>query len=86
MELKQSATISKSQIEPIGKLIGTTNSLTYSIGSARYGPRALNFLGFRGAIDLKSRKYVGVFVFDEAVDDSCAGSAWKEFKKEEKHG
>ena len=86
MELKQPATISRSQIGPIHKLIGTMNSSVYSIGSVRHEANSLRFLGFRGAIDMKSRKYVGVLVFDTKVDDSCAESAWKEFKKEEKHG
>lgn len=66
MELK--ATIDKADITPLHKLDGLANDAPLTVGGRSRATGTIVFRGFRGAIDMATKRYVGTFRFEECDD------------------
>jgi hypothetical protein len=75
MTLQPKASITKSQISPLGELKGKVNNAPVVIGGDAYGPGSLRFNGFAGSLTKSTGLYDGVMRLEkikpEASNESC---------------
>ena len=64
--------IEKLDVSPVAALKGATNEDHCVINGEDYAPRSLVFRGFAGTLDSETRKYVGVYRFDQRADSDSS--------------
>lgn len=63
------AIIDKSRIGPIAEMKGRVNDCAFVVDGTDYPTRSTVFVGFAGALDLASGKYVGEYRFEPSTGD-----------------